>query len=652
MPSQKYLHINGSACDYSEAHPVNISFTTSSPAQSDFYLARLYTDTLPVVGQYVQWYRRDNTLAFAGVISKVEPMEMWEGGDHMYVHISAVGYDDRLFRRSTWNRGALAASEPARCAQYRSYAGKVNTTNVAHSIVTWVSNVVSGVETSNRFGPELAGKTITVSGTNRVVLTVDTPEQLTLSSNAGALTSVDYMFTIYCGDVVRDLLDGNAYPHGLLGGGYAEFEGFTWTGTSVQQGVAISNKGLLFDPPVTIHDAIQTLLDANPDFYFAVDVNQVAYFAARTLVAAPQDFTATSGAQKRGIAVSITAEDVRNVEISITNYANIDPITDSFVGDGVTRAWFMSKPLHDVTDVSVNGVSVTHAEGYGTSVAKFYYVTASQDFWQDHGDPVLTGADTVTITYRALFADLIEYEDSAARAARATIEGSGFGRYEKIVDRTNFGGKADALADATASVTRLENNYYSININTFELGFQVGQSFIADVAQLQLSLLGLFIDEVTATDAGCKGTIYDFEYTLKCISISRRITELQVLRDAFSGGNSGGSTSSGGVSGGGGGSITTNTAYVTDITISGTTTISQPAVPVTGNAWLVIVRQDGTGGWPVLWGTGVMLGPVIGGGSVIGDSNDAAGSMCVITYIASGGKWYVAGTPLLGVLSV
>lgn len=542
MATQKYLHINGVLTNYSDAHPVNLGFTTSSPAQCDFVIELDYTATLPIVGQSVEWFRRDTTRVFGGVISQIDSTEMWESGGSLYVHISAVGYDDRLFRRTTWNRGALTSGDPPRCAQYRSYAGLVDTSGTA---VSWVSNIVSGVETSDRFGLELAGKTVVVNGSNRVVSSVDSPEHLTLTSSAGSHSSVAYSFTIYSGDVVRDLLDGNAYPHGLLGGGYAEFEGFTWTGTSIQQGAVITNKGLLFSPPVPIHDAIQTILDANPNFYFAVDADQVAYFALITLVPAPGDFTPTSGKQKRGIDAKITAEDVRNVEISVTNPDAVLPITDTFIGNGSTRSWFTTKPIGQVAAVLLNAVDATAADGSSTTVAKFYYLPATREFWQDHGDPVLTGADTLTISYKALFDDLMEYEDSGARAARAGIEGSGFGRYEKVIDRTGFSGKVDALADSTASVTRLEDNYYSVNVSTFELGYRVGMSFLADVPKLQLGSVVLFIDEVSMNDGAVKGTPYDWEYTLKCISVNRRITELQVLRNAFSG------SIGGGISGGG-----------------------------------------------------------------------------------------------------
>lgn len=541
MPSQKYLHIDGSLTNYSDAHPVNLNFTTSSPTQCDFFIEFDYTDTLPIVGQSVEWFRRDNTRVFGGVISSVEMTEMYESGGKLYLHISASGYDDRLFRRTTWNRGALASGGLARCAQYRSFSGIVDT---AGTSVSWVSAVVLGVETSNRFGLELIGKTITVNGSSYVVAAVDSPEHITLVTSAGTHSGVAYSFTIYSGDVVRDLLDSAAYPHGLLGGGYAEFEGFTWTGTSIQQGAALDSKGLLFSPPVSIHDAIQTVLNANPNFYFAVDPAQVAYFAAITLVAAPGDFTPSSGKQKRSITSRITAEDVRNVEISITNPDAIDPITDTFVGDGSSRSWFTAKPISQVTVVQLNGVDATVSDGSSTTAADFYFTPGAMEFWQDHGNPVLTGADTVTISYKALFADLIEYEDSSSRGARAGVEGSGLGRYERVVDRTKFAGKTDALADAVASVTRLEENYYSIDINTFETGYRVGMAFIADVPKYQIPSVTLFIDEVSMTDGATKGTPYDWEYTLKCISINRRITELQVLRDAFSNSPSGASSGS------------------------------------------------------------------------------------------------------------
>src|SRR3954469_5158525 len=104
MPTQKYLKIGGAACNYSDADPVNISFSTSSPAQADFVVQLSSLATFPVTGQSIEWYLKSRVKLFAGVINKVDIAEQWEVGDRDKLHIYGSGLDDRLFRRTTWNR--------------------------------------------------------------------------------------------------------------------------------------------------------------------------------------------------------------------------------------------------------------------------------------------------------------------------------------------------------------------------------------------------------------------------------------------------------------------------------------------------------------------------------------------------------------------
>lgn len=580
MPSQKYLKINGVTTDYSDATPVNLSWNTASPAQADFVINILYSATAPTTGQSIEWYRRDNTLIWSGVIAEIDIQGMDEGNQRIALSVKAVGKDDRLFRRTTWNRATF------RCAQYRSFSGTATAADVTGAgHLYW--------DSGDKFSQDLVGKTLTYNGGSKIVASVQSPDELTLTSTTGTVGAVAYTYTVYCGDVVKDLIDT-----------YCDFEGFTYTGTSIQNGVALDSKGVLFDSPIFVNDAIQQLLTANPSFYFAVDVNQVVYFAVRTLVAAPADFTPTSGQQKRGVVGTITAVDVRNCEISTTTWDAVVPTPDSFTGDGVARSWFTTKPIAKVTSVFLNGVTVEIADGSTTATAPFYFWPNDHMIWQDPLDPVLGTGDTLEVNYQALADNLIEYSDDVSRAARAVIEGSGFGRYEQPIDRTNLPGKTTALADATASVNRLKENYYSVDINTFELDYAIGQT-ISDVTipRVQLSSLALFIDSIKASDTTTKGSAYDFEYTLTCISVSRRITDDGILRDTFSVSSGGGSGGGGVSTSGGGGGSTGGTASVATLELDGKTSIGRKSsVVVLRNSNVpnsVVAWVDPDGGAPI-----------------------------------------------------
>lgn len=618
MATKKYLKINGVLTNYTEAQPVECSFSTSAPAQSHFFITLHYTSPWPTVGQSIEWFTKDDVKRWDGVIATIEATGIREGDDYDVLEINAVGKDDRMFRRTTWNRTTF------RCAQYRSWSGTVDTNDVSGTgHVYWVDG--------DKFTKDLVGKTVVINGSNYSVTAVVSPIEFTVFGSLGSHSSVVFTMTTYSGDVARDLILN-----------YCDFEGFTFTGTSIQNGAALDSKGILFDPPVTIHDAFQTLLGANPDYYLDVDVNQVVYFAPRTTVSAPADFTPTSGQQKRGLRYRITAEDVRNCEISQTTWDAVNETTESITGDGTTQAWFLAHDVAIMGKVFLNGVEVNVAEETSSSAADFYYTQNYSGIWQDPANPPLTSGDTLEVNYKRIADNLIEYADDAARLARAIIEGSGFGRYEQSIDRTKLSGKTAALADATNSVNRLKHNHSEITIQTFELGYRTGQVMTVTIPKLQISAMSMFIDEVQMSDASVKGTSYDFEYTLRCIAVSRRITENQILRDAFSVGSGGGGGSMGGAGGGGGGGSAA--ATITDTTLTADATIEAPRAPLDGEQWMAIVRQDSTGGWAVTWGSAVapiLAAPII-------DSSFEANTMCMITFYGRSGKWYTSSS-ILGV---
>jgi hypothetical protein len=100
----------------------------------------------------------------------------------------------------------------------------------------------------------------------------------------------------------------------------------------------------------------------------------------------------------------------------------------------------------------------------------------------------------------------------------------------------------------------------------------------------------------------------------------------------------------GAAGGGGGGSssvVTTQTLAVAS------TTINSPRTPADGDMWTAVVKQDATGGRAVVWGAGVLLGPLIDAAT-----NSAASSMCVVQFVGVGGQWILAHVPVLEVPSV
>lgn len=87
--------------------------------------------------------------------------------------------------------------------------------------------------------------------------------------------------------------------------------------------------------------------------------------------------------------------------------------------------------------------------------------------------------------------------------------------------------------------------------------------------------------------------------------------------------------------------------YITNVTFTADGSVASPGSPQDGNLWIARVCQDAVGGWTVTWGTNVLLGPLINP-----TFNGDPSTMCLITFVGIAGKWYVCGTPILGVPTV
>jgi hypothetical protein len=81
-------------------------------------------------------------------------------------------------------------------------------------------------------------------------------------------------------------------------------------------------------------------------------------------------------------------------------------------------------------------------------------------------------------------------------------------------------------------------------------------------------------------------------------------------------------------------SATPAVVLTTNQTLTAATTISSPGTPSDGWIWKARIKQDGTGGWAVTWGTGVLFGPLVDAAT-----NSAANSTSIISFVGFGGNW-------------
>lgn len=522
MPATaKYIEVNGLGVNF-KLGSVSGRLGTKEPSKIQFQQELLYSATIPTVGQEVGLFLRNDTKLFGGTVDRVKLEGLYESASMVRVTVECVGFNNRLFIRSTRDRLTSL------CARYRSLSSTVST---AGTVVAWISG--------DYFSQDLVGKTVQVNSINRVVASVTTPEALVLTTSAGTNASVAFAYTIYSGTVIKDLLDV-----------YCSFEGFSYTGTSIQQGAAITE--LAFNPPIRVIDAIRVVLSLNPTFYFDVDPNQVVYFAVSTLVSAPSSIVQGSPPWKRKIDVETTREDVRNAEISIFNEATVEPVAHPITGDSTRRSWFLPSGVGTMVKVELNAVEVA-VGAEGTADKFLYYRQNDSAVWQDPAFPVLEPTDTLVVFYKPYCSNLDEYSDEVARAARATAEGSGLGKYEEVIDRTSFPGVVEAHAAAIGSVALLKDNLVLSNLEVVEDGFMPGQIFTLNIAKRNINL-SVFIDTVELADEyaeAIEAESIDFLYRLHVIAASRRLGSSEILGSLF-----GGQTGSSGSVITGGGSVT------------------------------------------------------------------------------------------------
>lgn len=490
---------------------LRVSWKSGSPSSCNFRLLLHYTDTIPAIGKSVEVFLDSGTRIYNGLVDSVSEKGIAEGSDDLFVDINSLGKDTRMFQRMTRNPSTTEM------AKFQSLTGHVNRSGTS---VTWVDG--------DPFEPWLVGKSITLGAATVTVSAVADPHHMTVSASATA-SNVQFDYRIYCGDVVKVLLDV-----------YCSNEGFSYTGGSISQGVQVDK--LVFSPPVTVYDAISKLLSMNSNYALSVDVDQVVYFGPSTMTSAPFNFNSTA-VQKREVIITKSREDVRNVELSQVQLADIGLTSKSFVGDGTKKAWFLDSPMGKFDHAELNGATVSMAEE-GSPNADYFFLLNGVSVWQDAAVPVLGSGDTLTVFYYPLGADIEEYADATNISDRQTVEGSGSGRYELFKDRT-YRGQLGAQSEAQGEVGIFKNDLVKLTLRTFRNGLRPGMTVNVSITNRPDASGDFLIESVDASNAEVASSIYELEYTLSLIAAARRITPADVFRSLV---NKGQNQSTGGTS--------------------------------------------------------------------------------------------------------
>lgn len=181
-------------------------------------------------------------------------------------------------------------------------------------------------------------------------------------------------------------------------------------------------------------------------------------------------------------------------------------VTDSFVGDGVTRSWVMRYYAAGPGPGSILVNSVTQTCGvYGVDTTmEWTFDVATRTLYQKNTFPVLTGSDDIEITFNAQFPNDRYIEDSAEIALRdltlVHIESP------EIVDVD----EAEAAATAYIRV-RTGTAPKQLKIRTRVPGFDPGDIATVDLTSLGLSSASYFVQSVSAEYLNTGGWWYELD---------------------------------------------------------------------------------------------------------------------------------------------
>ncbi len=332
--------------------------------------------------------------------------------------ILSVGFERWLDKRLTYD------VQTNRILVYNSYEGMADASNTT---LSWVSG--------DYFDSELTGRSVSVGGNARTILSVESPISLTLGEVGGAGSDIAWSSGWTAGAIVQDLIARFGAEEGIT-------EGSIDTGATVSQ---------LICNYLLVDDALDQLAQLS-GFVGWTDSEKKQNFVARDTVAAPFDIGDTS--KILDITVRDTREDYRNTEAIRASFVAFGVTETAIVGDGAIRAWQLTNYIASIETADVNGVPVTFGIQGVDSGKDFYFRVGHRIVQQDPVGAAMEATDTLTIRWKELGTDVVVSTDDAEVVARADIESGTSGRYQHFTDDSNNPSATAVLEKGDSLVAR------------------------------------------------------------------------------------------------------------------------------------------------------------------------------------------------------
>jgi hypothetical protein len=337
------------------------------------------------------------------------------------------------------------------------------------------------------------------AGGLKFVCTVVSYEQVLDRRRAAAYTYIDTALE----DIFTQLMDDSLID-----------EGFT---VVIDDAGPVIPKFEIQSPRPSVREAAEALcaLASNgPDiYYYRIDPDKSIHLFKQDTTPAPFSITDATP--------YILADEYGEVEESNDGKVNrvfgfagqyLQPaVTESFVGDGASRTFELDNPCGATPSIKVNGVEVGDFIGVdGQTGFQWYWSQNSRTIRQDDAGTLLTGSDTLDVTYQPL--DRLEIgpvEDAADASAEGVLQGDGTGIFEDMLTLETPHTQSDAETVLAAHLARNKRATVTFRGAMYTSGLRAGQELSIDLTTLEIDL-SMLILSVTMMDRGGGRFLWSF----------------------------------------------------------------------------------------------------------------------------------------------
>ena len=269
------------------------------------------------------------------------------------------------------------------------------------------------------------------------------------------------------------------------------------------------------------------------------DYQKKLYFQSIYTSPAPEAIR-DSASNISSLSISYDTSQIRNSVIVVgsdNGEQSLSTISETFVGDGVTRSWQLSAKPSQVQSITINGVSKQFSLDLNErSTDIFVYSFDAQSFRVTTSqNPPANGTDTVVITYYPRIDIIVTKQDLPSITFFKNLDG-GTGVYEYTIQDQSITSKAQALARATQELasfsTALVTGVFTTRTGLLTPGsyFQIGQLLTVNSPIYGINSDATFViqevNTVLSENAGTLEYIYTVRFGGKLVGVREFLESL------------------------------------------------------------------------------------------------------------------------------